>query len=80
MAVDLERLGILGGQDLQRGVLFEGTGEVEQIAVDLGDDGRVGQARADRFGDIDGTCLRRDGLFTAVGQSNFDVTHREISA
>ena len=80
VAVDFERLGILGGQDLQRGVLFDGAGEIEHLAVDLGRDRRVRQAGTDAFGDIDGTGLRRDRLFTAVGQSNFDVTHREISA
>ena len=80
VAVDLERLGILGGQDLERGVLFDGAGEVEHLAIDLGHDGRVGQPGADAPGDIDGTGLGRDGLFTPVGQSNFDVTHREFSA
>ena len=80
MAVDVERFGVLGGEDLEGGVLFEGAGEVEQLAVDLGDDRRVGQARADAPGDIDGTCPGRDGLLTPVGQSNLDVTHREFSA
>ena len=58
VAVDLERLGILGGEDLERGVLFDGAGEIEQLAVDLGHDGGVGQARADASGDIDGTWSR----------------------
>ena len=80
VAVDFERLGILGGQDLERGVLLDRAGEIEHLAVDLGHDRRVCQPGADAFGDIDGTCLGRDGLFTTVGQSNFDVTHREISA
>ena len=80
VAVDLERLGVPGGEDLERGVLLDGASEVEHLAVDLGRDGRVCQAGADASGDIDGTCLGRDGLFTPVGQSNFDVTHREFSA
>ena len=80
VAVDFERLGIFGGQDLERGVLFDGAGEVEHLAVDLGGDGRVRQAGTDASGDIDGTGLGRDGLFAPVGQSNFDVTHREFSA
>ena len=80
VAVDFERLGILRSQDLQRGVLFDGAGEIEHLAVDLGRDRRVRQPGTDAFGDIDGTCLGRDGLFTPVGQSNFNETHREISA
>ena len=80
MAVDLERLGVPGGEDLKGGVLADGASEVEHLAVDLGRDGCVRQAGTDPPGDIDGTCLGRDGLFTAVGQSNFDVIHREISA
>ena len=67
MAVDTERLGILGGEDLQGGVLFDRAGEVVQLSVDLGDDGGVGEARADGLGDIDGAssparravCCRR---------------------
>ena len=80
VAVDLERLGVPGGEDLERGVLLDGASEVEHLAVDLGRDGRVRQAGADASGDIDGTRLGRDGLFTAVGQSNLDVAHREFSA
>ena len=80
MAVDIERLGVLGGEDLKAGVLFERAGEIVELSVDLGDDGGVGEARADGLGDIDGTGPRLDGLFAAIGQSNLDVAHREISA
>jgi len=54
--------------------------QVEQIAIHPGRNGGVGQARADTFGDIQRAGLRRDGLLTPVGESNFDVTHREFSA
>src|ERR1017187_5162155 len=80
VAVDLERFGVPGGEDLNRGVLLDGAGEVEHLAVDLGRQAGVRQAGADASGDIDGTCPGRDGLFTPVGQSNFDVTHKEFSA
>src|ERR1039457_700695 len=77
VAVDLERLRVPGGEDLQRGVLLDRAGEVEHLAVDLGRNGGVCQARTDGPGDIDRTRLCRDGLFTPVGQGNFDVTHRD---
>jgi hypothetical protein len=62
------------------GVLFERAGQVVELSVDLGDDGRVREARADGFGDIDGTRPRLDRLLAAVGQSDLDVAHREFSA
>jgi hypothetical protein len=79
MAIDHQRFGILGGEDLKGGVLFDGTGQVVKLAVDLGDDGGVGEARADGFGDIDGAVARGDRLLAAVGQSDLDVAHREFS-
>src|SRR5207244_1135020 len=74
--VDVERLGILGGKDLQGSVFFDRAREIEQLVVDLGHDGRIGKARTDFAVDIDGTCFRRDRLFTPVGQSNLDVAHK----
>ena len=62
----------------KNGQAFAQAGEVEQLAVDLGDDGRVREARADRLRDINRPCLCRDRLFTPVGQSNLDVAHRGI--
>jgi hypothetical protein len=80
VAIDGERFRILGGENLQRGVLVEGPGQIVEIAIHFGHDGSVREARTDRFGDIDGTGPRGDGLFTAIGQSNLDVAHREFSA
>ena len=80
VAIDFERFRVLGGENLQRGVLLEGPGQIVEAAIHFGHDGGVGETRADRFGDIDGTGSHGDGLFTAVGQSNLDVAHREISA
>ncbi len=61
-------------------ILFDGAREIEDLAVDLGRNGRVCQAWTDAPGDIEGAGLGRDGLLAAVGQSDFDVTHREFSA
>ena len=70
MAIHFERLGILGGQDLQLGVGLERPGQIPQIAVDARDDGVVRQARADGAGDIDRSGPWLDRLRTAVGQPN----------
>ena len=52
MPVDGQRLGVLGGEDLDSSVSFQRAGEIVELAIDLGDDGSVGETRADRFGDI----------------------------
>ena len=54
VAVDLQRFGILAGQDLEVGVGLQRTREVVEFAVDLGDDGGVSQTGADGLCDIDG--------------------------
>ena len=68
VAVDFERFGILGGQDLNAGVLFERARQIVQFSVDLRDDGVVRQARADRSRDIEGLGTCWHGLLAAVGQ------------
>src|ERR1019366_8966411 len=80
VAVDLERLGVPGGEDLEGGVLLHGARQVEHLAVDLGRDGGICQAGTDASGNIDGACPCRGGLFSTVRQSNFNVTHREFLA
>jgi len=78
--VNVERFRVLGGEELDIRVGFERAREIIQFAVHLGDDRRVGEAGADRLGDIEGTCALRRRPFTAVGQRDLDVVHREFSA
>ena len=80
VAIDFERFGILAGEDLYAGVRFDRPRQVVQLSVDLRNNGSVRQPGADRFSDLDGRNPRCHRLFAAVGQSDLDVTHREISA
>ena len=78
MAIDHQGFGIFGGEDLEGGILFDRTGQVVKLAIYLGHDGGVGEARADGLGDIDGAGARGDRLYAAVRQGNLDVAHRGI--
>src|SRR5579859_5929501 len=73
VAINLERFGILVGQDLEFGVTFERPREVVQFAIHTRHDGGVGEAGADAAGDVDrpGSWLNR--LRTAVGQPNLNA-------
>ena len=68
-----ERLGVLRGEDLQLGVRVDGAREIDVGAVQLGEDGGLGEAGADGLLDEvdDGNTLGRV-LLVAVGQRNRD--------
>ena len=70
VAVDLQSLWILVGEDFELGVTFERASEVIELAVDAGDDRGISQARADGFGDIKGLGSTGNRLLAAVGQRN----------
>ncbi len=53
MPVDLKRFGIAISQQPKVGVFFERPGNVNQIAVSLGNESGIGQTLADRFSDIE---------------------------
>ena len=75
MAVDFERLGILGGQDLQLGIVFERTVQIPQIAVDARHKGVIRQPCADRAGHIQRLGSSRNALYTAVRKGDLYVVH-----
>src|SRR5579863_49637 len=79
MTVDLQRLGVLRRQDLQRRIGFERTVQIPQIAVDLGDQGVIGQARADRARHVDGRRARGNTLDTSIRKGDLKITHRYLS-
>jgi hypothetical protein len=75
MPIHFQRLGILGGQNLQRGIAFEGPVEIPQIAVDAGDDGVVRQTSADALRDVDGPRAGGDRLDTTVRKGDLNAIH-----
>src|SRR5579863_4194202 len=79
MTVDLQRLGVLRRQDLQRRIGFERTVQIPQIAVDLGDQGVIGQARADGARHVDGRRARGNTLDTSIRKGDLKITHRYLS-
>src|SRR5882724_11185385 len=79
MAIDFESLGILRRQDLQGGIGFERTVQIPQIAVDLGYQGVIGQARADGARHIDGRRARGNTLDTSVRKGDLKITHWYLS-
>ena len=78
MPVDLERLGILVGEDAQVGVFFERTSQVDQVAIGLGGKRSVGETRADGLGDIKGSSSLRDFLGAAVGELNVNAVRHGL--
>jgi len=80
MPIDLKRRRILGCQDLHGGIRLDQAGQVGQLPINLGDNGGVGQSRADGPGDIDGTATRLDWLLAAIGKGDLNAAHSEISA
>ena len=75
MPVHFERLGILGGQNLEPGVVLEGPVQIPQIAVDARHDGVIRQPRADRAGHIQWLGSGRNALYTAVRKGDLYVVH-----
>jgi len=76
MTIDFEGLGILRRQDLERGIGFQRPVQIPQIAVDLGDQRVIGQARADGARHVDGRRARRNTLDTSVRKGDLKITHR----
>ena len=70
MAIDFERFLIFGGEDLDGAVFFERALEIVEAAVDFGDQGGVGEARADDLCDVEGAGSGGNLLDTAVRQGN----------
>src|SRR5580698_7423086 len=52
MSIDFERLRVTVGQDAQIGIFLQRPGKVDEIAVGLGNKGRVGQPLAEGLGNI----------------------------
>src|SRR4029077_11874725 len=71
--VDLQGLGILLGEDAKRGVLLDRLGQIDEVAIGLGDQGRVGQPGADRFGDVERGGAFGNFLAASVGKVYLDV-------
>src|SRR5580658_2265608 len=70
MAIDLERLRILGRQDLELGVFLQRASQIPKLAIDARDYGVIGQPSADRFCNIQRAAPLRDALLAAIGQSD----------
>ena len=68
--VNLERFRILRSQNLNFGVFFERPGQIVQLSIHARHHGVVGQARADRLGDVQRAAPGRRGRLAAIGQSN----------
>ncbi len=72
MADDLHALLVLGGDDAQAGIVVDDVAGIDQHAIDRTGDGGLGQAGADRLGNVHDA----DGVFefaaAAVGKSNVD--------
>src|SRR5690242_17143404 len=79
MTIDFEGLGILRRQDLERGIGFQRLVQIPQIAVDLGDQRVIDQARADGARHVDGRRARRNTLDTSVRKGDLKITHRYLS-
>src|SRR5580698_7277094 len=69
MAIDLERLRVLGRQDLQLGVLLQRASQIPKLAIDARDYGVIGQPGADRFCNIQGRASGWNGLLADIGRS-----------
>ncbi|KAG0732421.1 hypothetical protein G6F23_014335 [Rhizopus arrhizus] len=74
VADDLHALLVLGGDDAQAGIVVDDIAGIDQHAIDRAGDGGLGQAGADRLGDVHDA----DGVFelaaAAVGKG--DIDHR----
>ncbi len=72
VADDLHALLVLGGDDAQAGIVVDDVAGIDQHAIHGTGDGGLGQAGADRLGDLHDA----DGVFkfaaAAVGKSNVD--------
>src|ERR1700716_762214 len=75
-AINLKGGRVLGGQNLQARVVFDGAGEIDQLSVYASDQGGVSKARADRLRDVDRPAAGGNGLNAAIGQGDVDTTHR----
>ena len=75
MAIYFQRLRILRGQNLQRGVPFQRPSEVLEISVDARDNSVICQPRTDGFGDIQRVGPCGNLLRAAVRQSDRKATH-----
>ncbi len=76
MAENFKRLRIALGQDAQVGVFFQRPGEVDEVAVSLGSERRVGEPLANRLGDVERSAAFRNVLHAPVGE--FDVNTSAI--
>ena len=72
MADDLQSFGILGGDDAQAGVMVDAVAGVDEAAVDLTGDGGLGQAGADRGGDVHDGHGMVEFAAAAVGERDCD--------
>ena len=72
VADDLDAFLVLRRDDLQAGVVVDAVTGIDELAIDLAGDGRLGQARADRSGHV----LHADRIFeltdAAVGERDVD--------
>ena len=75
MPVNLQGLGISRRQNLQRGVAFEGPRQIPPRSVDLGDDGLVGQPRANGPRDVEGRRALGNALDASVRKGDLNFTH-----
>jgi len=76
MAQHIERVGVLVGHDLERGVAVDTEAGVDELAVDLARQRGLGQAGADRGGDLGDA----DGVveFAAAAVGEGDIDHGSI--
>src|SRR5437868_8938072 len=79
MPVNLQRLRILVRKQAQVGVLLEGAGQVNKIAIGLCGQRRIRQPRTDRFGNIERGGALGNFLGAPVGELDTDtLRHRWI--
>ena len=72
VAQHVQRVGMLVGDDLERGVVGDDEAGVHQLAVHLAAQGGLGQARADGQGDVGDADGVLEGAAAAVGERDVD--------
>jgi hypothetical protein len=77
VAQDLKRVGVLLGDDLERGVALDAKAGIDQLAVDLAGQGRLGQSGANRGGHVGHGNGVLERTLAAVGERDLD--HRDNS-
>ncbi len=76
--VDLQRLRIALGKDAEVGILVERPGQVNEVAVGLGDDRCVGETRADGFRHVQWSGAFRNVFRASVRKVDMNVIRHGV--